>query len=66
MRKGIDEFVSKLQRSRIGMRLEDNEQAVVRNAESGLQSCRDLGRMVCVVVNNGNAVPYALLFKAAV
>src|SRR5258708_8944663 len=59
------EFVPKMLGSRVAMRLKENQQPIELAAARGFERGANLGRMMAVVVNQGNPVDGALDVKAA-
>src|SRR5260370_22844907 len=59
------EFVPKMLGARVGMRLEEHEQAIELAAAGRLERGTNLGGVMAVVVNDGDLVDHALDVKAA-
>ncbi len=65
-RENIRKVIEKCLRAGVGVRLEYQNQTLVRIVGSGSKRSANLGRMVCVIVDDRNAVDRTLVLEAAV
>src|SRR5690349_5816436 len=63
--EGAAEFVPKMLRARVAMRLEEHEQAIELAAAGGAKRGANFRRMMAVIVNNGDVVHHSFDVEAA-